>query len=205
MAAGDPGAPSSLATSTEKQRRTTRPHPNRRSVQTRIKPPPNHQLNEISDALDNQEKKRPAIHISRDCSLEVNETVQKLGLSGFLCGLALLCRAEAADLPAQTRQPASAPFCFASVLDYLLASAQECPLTQNGITVYGTIDMGAGYQHGAPFNDVYPWRGRADLEEQQWFPLRSDSKWARPILHRRQRQRGDRWQLVTRVQSAKRF
>ena len=83
--------------------------------------------------------------------------MQKLGLSGFLCGLALLCRAEAADLPAQAPPPASAPSCFASFLDYFLASAEGCPLTWNGITLYGTIDMGAGYQtHGVPFNDVYP-------------------------------------------------
>jgi predicted porin len=68
--------------------------------------------------------------------------------------MSLLCGAEAADLPAL---PASTPSCFASFVDYFLASAQECPLTWNGITLYGILDYGAGYQtHGAPFNNVYP-------------------------------------------------
>ena len=99
----------------------------------------------------------PVCAPTRPTLSKVNETVQKLGLSGILCGLALLCRAEAADLPPQAPTPASAPSCFASFADYFLASAEACPLTWNGITLYGTIDMGAGYQtHGAPFNDVYP-------------------------------------------------
>ncbi len=83
--------------------------------------------------------------------------MQELRLSAFFFGLALLCRAEAADLPPQAPTPASARSCFASFVDYFLASADECPLTWNGITLYGTIDMAAGYQtHGVPFNDVYP-------------------------------------------------
>ena len=69
----------------------------------------------------------------------------------------LVCGAHAADLPTQPPTPASAPSCFASFVDYLLASAEECPLTWNGITLYGTLDYGAGYQtNGAPFNNVYP-------------------------------------------------
>ncbi len=80
----------------------------------------------------------------------------EVSLVGATALISMLCDAQAADLPAQTPQPASAPSCFASVLDYLLASAEECPLTWNGISVYGTIDMGAGYQtHGVPFNNVY--------------------------------------------------
>ncbi len=69
----------------------------------------------------------------------------------------LVCRAQAADLPTQAPTPASAPSCFASLADYLLAGAEECPLSWNGITLYGTLDYGAGYQtNGAPFNNVYP-------------------------------------------------
>jgi hypothetical protein len=99
---------------------------------------------------------RPAIHISRDCSLKFRPC-KKLGLSGFLCGFALLCRAEAADLPAQTPPPASAPPCFASFVDYFLTSAQECPLAWNGVTLYGRLDFGCGYEtHGVPFNGNYP-------------------------------------------------
>jgi len=37
------------------------------------------------------------------------------------------------------------------------SSAQDCPLTWNGITVYGAIDIGVDYMtHGAPFNGAYP-------------------------------------------------
>ena len=67
--------------------------------------------------------------------------------------------AYATDLPTLQHtwaQPSQTP-CFASFVDYFLASAQECPLTWNGITLYGTLDYGAGYQtNGAPFNNVYP-------------------------------------------------
>ena len=71
--------------------------------------------------------------------------------------MSLLCRAEAADLPPQAPPPASAPSCFASFVDYFLASAENCPLAWNGITLYGRIDVGAGYEsHGVPFNGNYP-------------------------------------------------
>ena len=94
--------------------------------------------------------------MSRNCSSQRSDRA-KTPAERILCGLALLGRAEAADLPPQALTPASPPSCFASFVDYFLASAEECPLTWNGITLYGTIDMGAGYQtHGAPFNDVYP-------------------------------------------------
>jgi hypothetical protein len=61
----------------------------------------------------------------------------------------LLCDADAADLPMQTLPPASSPCCFASFADYFLASAQECTLTWNGITLYGTFDFGGGYDNSA--------------------------------------------------------
>ena len=78
-------------------------------------------------------------------------------LAGATALMSLLCGARAADLPAQTLPPLSAPSCFASFVDYFLASAEECPLTWNGVTLYGTIDVGGGYQtNGAPFNNVYP-------------------------------------------------
>src|SRR5271156_4232872 len=75
-----------------------------------------------------------------------------VSLAGAAALMSLLCRAEAADLP-----PASAPPCFASFVDYFLASAEDCPLAWNGITLYGRIDVGAGYEsHGVPFNGNYP-------------------------------------------------
>jgi predicted porin len=73
--------------------------------------------------------------------------------------LALPSLAQAADLPANgaTPAPASPTSCFSSLQDYLLASAQQCPLTYLGVTVYGTIDVGAGYSsHGANLNGAFP-------------------------------------------------
>ena len=64
--------------------------------------------------------------------------------------------AQGTDLPTISA-PAPVPSCFASATTYFQASPQECPLTWNGITLYGTIDIGAGYQtHGVPFNGAYP-------------------------------------------------
>ena len=85
--------------------------------------------------------------------------VQSAGLlllTGGLLG-SMVCAAQGADLPTKTPAPASVPSCFASATSYFQASPQECPLTWNGITLYGAIDTGAGYQtHGVPFNGVYP-------------------------------------------------
>ncbi len=59
-------------------------------------------------------------------------------------------RAEAADLPSA---PASKPqaadkSCFGSPWDWLKASISACPLSYAGFTVYGTLDMGYGYNTG---------------------------------------------------------
>ena len=43
--------------------------------------------------------------------------------------------------------------CFSSFSNWFDASATDCPLSAYGITVYGTIDVGGGYEsHAAPFN-----------------------------------------------------
>src|SRR5271163_502247 len=69
----------------------------------------------------------------------------------------MVCGALAADLPAQTPTLASPPSCFASFTAYFQASAEECPLTWHGVTFYGNLDIGAGYEtNGVPFNGVYP-------------------------------------------------
>ena len=48
---------------------------------------------------------------------------------------------------------ATKPACFASFSNWLNASAAECPLSAYGLTVYGTVDVGGGYEtHAAPFN-----------------------------------------------------
>ena len=65
-----------------------------------------------------------------------------------------------ADKSARNSAPATlapATSCFASFYDYVSSSAQDCPLTWNGITVYGAIDIGVDYMtHGVPFNGAYP-------------------------------------------------
>jgi predicted porin len=61
--------------------------------------------------------------------------------------------AYAADLPTKKEAPAPEPSCFSSFMAYLDSTPSTCPLTWNGITLYGTIDMGGGYEtHGVPFN-----------------------------------------------------
>jgi hypothetical protein len=55
--------------------------------------------------------------------------------------------AEAVDLPS-TRgppQPAVETSCFTSLWSWLNASISSCPLTYAGFTVYGTLDVGYGY------------------------------------------------------------
>jgi predicted porin len=66
--------------------------------------------------------------------------------------------AQSADLP--TMKPAPPPpaivSCFASLYDYMSASAKDCPLTYMGITVYGQIDMGVGWaEHASKFSPSY--------------------------------------------------
>jgi hypothetical protein len=77
-------------------------------------------------------------------------------LTAVLLG-SMVCGAQSADLPTKAPAAASVSSCFTSATSYFQASPQECPLTWNGITLYGAIDTGAGYQtHGVPFNGVYP-------------------------------------------------
>ncbi len=62
--------------------------------------------------------------------------------------------AYAADLPTTNPPPPAPPTLAAcgSVQDFL---STACPLTYSGVTLYGTIDIGAGYQtHGTPFNSA---------------------------------------------------
>jgi predicted porin len=74
-------------------------------------------------------------------------------------GLLVAAAAQAADLPTLKGPPATTPStvsCFASFYDYMSAGAQDCPLTYMGVTLYGQVDVGAGYSsHGADFNRFY--------------------------------------------------
>ena len=69
-------------------------------------------------------------------------------------GLALARRGvgrRLADLKAAAAP--SAANCFASFIDFMNASASNCPLTTMGITVYGQVDVGAGWNsHASRFS-----------------------------------------------------
>jgi predicted porin len=65
--------------------------------------------------------------------------------------VAVLMAGSAAGAFAQTT--AAKPDCFTGFLNWLDASAAECPLSAHGLTLYGAIDVGGGYEtHGAPLN-----------------------------------------------------
>lgn len=65
--------------------------------------------------------------------------------------------ASAADLPTtKAAAPSRATNCFETFAAWFAASAADCPLTWRGITLYGAVDVGAGYSsHGANFNGAY--------------------------------------------------
>jgi len=56
--------------------------------------------------------------------------------------------AQAADLPTkkETAPAPAKPDCWSSVWNWLNASASDCPIGAYGITLYGTLDVGYGYQ-----------------------------------------------------------
>jgi predicted porin len=65
---------------------------------------------------------------------------------GFMSG------ALAADLPTK-KDSAPPPAATSCLLDPWTFMNTDCPLTYKGITVYGVIDVGVGWEsHGAPFN-----------------------------------------------------
>jgi predicted porin len=72
-------------------------------------------------------------------------------------GLLAVSAAAAADLPTKKTPPAAAkPNCYASFMTWLDSTAADCPLSAYGVTLYGTIDMGGGYEtHASKFNRDY--------------------------------------------------
>jgi len=67
--------------------------------------------------------------------------------------LALIVGAEAADLPTKKDAPAPPPAKVASCTSFQDFLSTACPLTYYGITFYGTVDVGYGWEKfGAPFN-----------------------------------------------------
>ena len=74
--------------------------------------------------------------------------VMAIPAAGFIA----MAGAQAADLP--TSKPAAVPpptlVSCANPMEFITT---DCPLTWYGVTVYGTVDMGVGWQsHGTPFN-----------------------------------------------------
>jgi predicted porin len=83
--------------------------------------------------------------------------------------------AHAADLPT-TKAPASEkakPNCWASLWDWLNASAADCPLSAYGITLYGTLDLNATYLHEgvekSPAADKVNYSIQKNAYESKWF------------------------------------
>jgi predicted porin len=65
---------------------------------------------------------------------------------------------HAADLPTtKAVEPTkAAPNCFGSLWDWLNTSISDCPLSYAGFTLYGTLDVGYGYDTaGVPFGNSY--------------------------------------------------
>jgi predicted porin len=81
-----------------------------------------------------------------------------LVLLSSVAGLALIGAAQAADLPTKKTPPvAPPPNCYATFYSWLDSTAADCPLTFMGITAYGQIDVGGGYETAATrFNKDYP-------------------------------------------------
>jgi predicted porin len=93
-------------------------------------------------------------------SVLARDMLKKFGVSAAvilgLAGAAYVTDASADDItvtkaaPAVTTKAPSQPATCTSLEDFVVTG---CPLTWNGITVYGTIDAGVTWRsHGAPFN-----------------------------------------------------
>src|ERR1700677_3415282 len=81
--------------------------------------------------------------------------MRKLGI-GLAIAIASVAAARGADLPT-TKGVAAAPVnCYASVWTWLDSTAADCPLSWGPFTVYGTYDIGLGYNtNGAAYNAAW--------------------------------------------------
>lgn len=72
--------------------------------------------------------------------------------------VALAAGAQAADLPTKKGAPvAEKPNCYATFWSWLDSSAADCPLSYWGVTFYGQLDVGGGYEtHASRFNSHRP-------------------------------------------------
>ncbi len=116
-----------------------------------------------------------------------------------LATIGLAAHAHAADLPAKTAEQTTRPAadCFSSLWTYLNSSISDCPLTYAGITLYGNLDGGYGYEtHGVPGNPSADKVNYAHPEEQQQHPLAVVAQRAQHLRHRSQNGRESWLRLV---------
>jgi hypothetical protein len=76
-------------------------------------------------------------------------------VAAIIATLAVAGVAHAADLPTKktVEAPAAKPNCWASFWSWLNSSPDDCPIGAYGISLYGTLDVGLGYQTwGTTFN-----------------------------------------------------
>ena len=106
--------------------------------------------------------------------------------------------ALAADVDLVTKAPAlvtpAMPATCTGVSQFFLT---DCVLSWYGISVYGTVDTGGGYQtHGAPFNGSYPQGASYSIQKMNRQPMwgaRAQRPWR--VEHRHQGGREYRWRL----------
>src|ERR1700733_3274369 len=81
--------------------------------------------------------------------------MRKIGI-GLAIAIASVGAARAADLPTKKGVAAAPVNCFASVWTWLDSTAADCPLSWGPFTVYGTYDIGLGYNtNGAAYNAAW--------------------------------------------------
>jgi predicted porin len=81
--------------------------------------------------------------------------MKKLGIA-LAIAVASAGAARAADLPTKKGAAPAPVNCFASVWTWLDSTAADCPLSWGPFTVYGTVDVGVGYEsNGAPYTAAW--------------------------------------------------
>ena len=81
--------------------------------------------------------------------------MRKLGI-GLAIAIASVGAARAADLPTKKAVEAAPVNCFASVWTWLDSTAADCPLSWGPLTLYGTYDVGVGYEsNGAAYTPAW--------------------------------------------------
>ncbi|HEX2816582.1 MAG TPA: porin [Phenylobacterium sp.] len=77
---------------------------------------------------------------------------RRIRLFGGVAVASLVLASGAIAAPPATKSAAT-PNCFATFSSWFDSSPADCPLSADGVTLYGVIDVGGGYEtHGAPFN-----------------------------------------------------